>query len=170
MGDRDGNVIGRDEVELFATQERAIGDDREGCSREAPRQRRDQPLDLGPVEKRFPTPKLNGLGRIRDPAIKLGQEMLDIGQLRDGGIRDLEGLTAIAAGVVARQAFELRCDCLSFEHNGRPFSEADILGITDVGEGTKFDDVDTIGRFGVGFRPTLLLSRHQQFEKNLNSV
>ena len=67
-------------------------------------------------------------------------------------------------------AFELRCDCLSFEHNGRPFSEADILGITDVGEGTKFDDVDTIGRFGVGFRPTLLLSRHQQFEKNLNSV
>ena len=48
--------------------------------------------------------------------------------------------------------FELRSDCLSFEHNGRPFSEADILGITDVGEGTKFDDVDTIGRFGVGFK------------------
>lgn len=48
--------------------------------------------------------------------------------------------------------FELRNDCLSFEHNGRPFSEADILGITDVGEGTKFDDVDTIGRFGVGFK------------------
>lgn len=49
-------------------------------------------------------------------------------------------------------AFELRSDCLSFEHNGRPFSEADILGITDVGEGTKFEDVDTIGRFGVGFK------------------
>ncbi|MCC5972365.1 MAG: hypothetical protein JJU15_20725 [Pararhodobacter sp.] len=48
--------------------------------------------------------------------------------------------------------FELRSDRLSFEHNGRPFSEADILGITDVGEGTKFDDVDTIGRFGVGFK------------------
>jgi hypothetical protein len=48
--------------------------------------------------------------------------------------------------------FELRNDCLSFEHNGRPFSEADILGITNVGEGTKLDDVDTIGRFGVGFK------------------
>jgi len=48
--------------------------------------------------------------------------------------------------------FELQRDCLSFEHNGRPFTEADILGITDVGEGTKFDDVDTIGRFGVGFK------------------
>jgi len=48
--------------------------------------------------------------------------------------------------------FDIRSDCLSFEHNGRPFSEADILGITDVGEGTKFDDVDTIGRFGVGFK------------------
>lgn len=48
--------------------------------------------------------------------------------------------------------FELRSDGLSFVHNGRPFSEADILGITDVGEGTKFDDDDTIGRFGVGFK------------------
>lgn len=49
-------------------------------------------------------------------------------------------------------SFALEEDCLSFEHNGRPFAEADILAITDVGEGTKFDDVDTIGRFGVGFK------------------
>ena len=48
--------------------------------------------------------------------------------------------------------FVLTRDSLSFEHNGRPFTEADMLGITDVGEGTKFDDVDTIGRFGVGFK------------------
>ena len=48
--------------------------------------------------------------------------------------------------------FELYSDCLSFEHNGRPFSEADILGITNIGKGAKFDDVDTIGRFGVGFK------------------
>lgn len=41
---------------------------------------------------------------------------------------------------------------LSFEHNGRPFTEPDILGITDVGEGTKFNDVDTVGQFGVGFK------------------
>ena len=48
--------------------------------------------------------------------------------------------------------FILTKDQLSFEHNGRAFSEADILGITDVGKGTKFDDADTIGRFGVGFK------------------
>lgn len=48
--------------------------------------------------------------------------------------------------------FVLTNDGLSFEHNGGPFTERDILGITDVGEGTKFDDVDTIGRFGVGFK------------------
>ena len=49
-------------------------------------------------------------------------------------------------------SFELQSGCLSFEHNGRPFSEEDILSITDVGDGTKFNDVDTIGRFGVGFK------------------
>lgn len=48
--------------------------------------------------------------------------------------------------------FVLTNDGLSFEHNGRPFTELDILGITNVGEGTKSDDVDTIGRFGVGFK------------------
>lgn len=49
-------------------------------------------------------------------------------------------------------SFVLKRDCLTFEHNGRPFTEDDILGITDVGEGTKFDDDESIGRFGVGFK------------------
>lgn len=48
--------------------------------------------------------------------------------------------------------FKLYSDGLSFEHNGRSFSEADILGITNIGKGTKSNDVDTIGRFGVGFK------------------
>ena len=39
--------------------------------------------------------------------------------------------------------FVLTNDCLSFEHNGRAFTKEDILGITDVGKGTKFDDEDT---------------------------
>jgi hypothetical protein len=41
---------------------------------------------------------------------------------------------------------------LIFEHNGRPFSERDIWAITDIGEGTKAEDEDKIGRFGVGFK------------------
>ena len=41
---------------------------------------------------------------------------------------------------------------LVFEHNGRPFDEPDIRGITDIGEGTKAEDDDKIGRFGIGFK------------------
>ncbi len=49
-------------------------------------------------------------------------------------------------------SFDLRSDCLSFEHNGKPFSEDDIVGITDIGDGTKFDDFDKIGKWGIGFK------------------
>ena len=48
--------------------------------------------------------------------------------------------------------FVLYEDALVFEHNGSPFNEADIWGITDFGEGTKASDDDQIGRFGIGFK------------------
>lgn len=48
--------------------------------------------------------------------------------------------------------FILNKDSLVFEHNGRPFTESDVRGITDIGEGTKFEDEDKIGRFGIGFK------------------
>jgi hypothetical protein len=48
--------------------------------------------------------------------------------------------------------FVLGTDSLTFEHNGRPFSEADVWGITNIGKGAKRDQVDQIGRFGVGFK------------------
>ena len=48
--------------------------------------------------------------------------------------------------------FTLSRTSLVFEHNGRPFDRRDIEGITDIGEGTKTDDDDKIGRFGVGFK------------------
>ena len=41
---------------------------------------------------------------------------------------------------------------LTFEHNGRPFEPRDIEAITDIGEGTKANDDDKIGRFGIGFK------------------
>ena len=41
---------------------------------------------------------------------------------------------------------------LVFEHDGRPFSEADIRGITDIGTDTKMADSEMIGRFGIGFK------------------
>jgi len=46
--------------------------------------------------------------------------------------------------------FTLSKSSLTFEHNGRPFDGRDLLGITDIGEGTKAED--RIGRFGVGFK------------------
>lgn len=49
-------------------------------------------------------------------------------------------------------AFILDRDSLVFEHDGRPFSESDIRAITDIGESSKPDDDDKIGRFGVGFK------------------
>ena len=53
-------------------------------------------------------------------------------------------------------AFVLSGEALVFEHDGRPFDEADIRGITDIGEGTKAEDDDKIGRFGIGFKAVFL--------------
>lgn len=52
----------------------------------------------------------------------------------------------------SKVAFKLYRDRLLFEHDGRSFSEDDVWGITNIGKGTKQDDSDTIGRFGVGFK------------------
>ncbi|MBL57218.1 MAG: hypothetical protein CMP61_08525 [Flavobacteriales bacterium] len=49
--------------------------------------------------------------------------------------------------------FVLEEDKLTFIHNGsRLFIEDDIVAITNIGVGTKKDDVNTIGKFGVGFK------------------
>lgn len=49
-------------------------------------------------------------------------------------------------------SFTLSDDKLTFTHNGGTFRPQDIYAITDIGEGTKADDEDKIGRFGVGFK------------------
>lgn len=48
--------------------------------------------------------------------------------------------------------FELSKNKLTFKHNGRPFIEKDIDGITSIGQGTKANDINKIGKFGVGFK------------------
>ena len=53
-------------------------------------------------------------------------------------------------------SFSLSEDRLVFEHNGRPFNEDDVRKITGLGVGTKRDDQDKIGRFGVGFKAVFL--------------
>lgn len=54
--------------------------------------------------------------------------------------------------------FTLSKTGLVFEHNGRPFEPQDIYAITDIGEGTKANDEDKIGRFGVGFKAVFAYS------------
>ena len=49
-------------------------------------------------------------------------------------------------------SFLLSEQSLWFEHDGRPFDEEDIRTITGIGVGTKTDDDDKIGRFGIGFK------------------
>ena len=44
-------------------------------------------------------------------------------------------------------------DKLVFYHNGKPFDEADVRGVSSMLMGTKDrDDAQTIGRFGMGFK------------------
>jgi len=54
--------------------------------------------------------------------------------------------------------FALSPDRLRFEHDGEPFRPQDIYAITDIGEGTKANDDDKIGRFGVGFKAVFAYS------------
>ena len=53
-------------------------------------------------------------------------------------------------------SFRLSSTKLTFEHNGRPFEEDDVRAITGIGFSTKRADVDTIGRFGIGFKAVFL--------------
>jgi hypothetical protein len=54
----------------------------------------------------------------------------------------------------ARHAwFELHKDHLVFIHDGaRHFDEDDVCSITDIGESSKREDTEKIGKFGVGFK------------------
>ena len=56
-------------------------------------------------------------------------------------------------------SFEPFTDKLVFTHNGeRPFEDKDVGAITDIGKGTKSDDDQTIGKFGIGFKAVFTYS------------
>jgi hypothetical protein len=48
--------------------------------------------------------------------------------------------------------FELFEDRLEVNHDGRPFTEADVRGICGVGKSGKSEDLTKIGKFGIGFK------------------
>lgn len=48
--------------------------------------------------------------------------------------------------------FEYHDDRIAFYHDGKPFDEADVIGVSSMLETTKADDAQTIGKFGMGFK------------------
>ena len=49
-------------------------------------------------------------------------------------------------------SFRLTKNELRASHFGRPFNEADVRGICEIGESIKAKDLTAIGRFGIGFK------------------
>ncbi len=54
--------------------------------------------------------------------------------------------------------FELFKDKLDIHHNGRDFNLKDIEGVTGYGISTKKDDLNLIGKFGVGFKSVFAIT------------
>ena len=53
-------------------------------------------------------------------------------------------------------SFTLSRNCLVFEHDGDSFDKDDVRKITGIGVGTKRNDDDKIGRFGIGFKAVFI--------------
>ncbi len=58
--------------------------------------------------------------------------------------------------------FELFDDRLEVRHDGRPFTEADVRGVSGVGQSGKSGDLTTIGQFGIGFKSVYAYTRTPQ--------
>lgn len=53
---------------------------------------------------------------------------------------------------------EIQGNYLVFSHNGQPFTESDIVGLCDVGNGSKERDAKKIGYKGIGFKSVFMTS------------
>jgi HSP90 family molecular chaperone len=63
-------------------------------------------------------------------------------------------------------SFYLEADKITTIHNGtRLFNKRDVEGITSIGEGTKRDDINKIGKFGVGFKAVFSYLQNHQFNR-----
>lgn len=56
-------------------------------------------------------------------------------------------------------SFSLTNDRLEIEHNGKKFDFKDVDGITGIGISTKKDDINSIGKFGVGFKSVFAITQ-----------
>ena len=56
-------------------------------------------------------------------------------------------------------SFDLHNDCLEIRHNGKDFDFNDVDGITGIGISTKKEDINSIGKFGVGFKSVFAITQ-----------
>ncbi len=56
-------------------------------------------------------------------------------------------------------SFYLFSDRLEIKHNGKDFDFDDVEGITGIGKSTKKDDINSIGKFGVGFKSVFAITK-----------
>ena len=66
-------------------------------------------------------------------------------------------------------AFKLYNDRLVITHNGKAFDTKDIDAITGIGISTKKDDVNTIGKFGVGFKSVFAVTQTPQIQSGTHN-
>ena len=64
-------------------------------------------------------------------------------------------------------SFDLTKHNLRVGHFGRPFDEADVRGICDIGESVKADDLTAIGRFGIGFKSVYNITDRPEIHSGL---
>ncbi|MGO9960898.1 MAG: sacsin N-terminal ATP-binding-like domain-containing protein [Solirubrobacteraceae bacterium] len=95
---------------------------------------------------------------------RYGEDVGDYGQLLVDLYADrthfvLELLQNAQDAGATRIRFDLRGDRLEVNHNGRPFTDADVRGICGIKRSTKEDDTEQIGRFGIGFKSVYAFTR-----------
>ncbi|MGH6781345.1 MAG: sacsin N-terminal ATP-binding-like domain-containing protein, partial [Sphingomonadaceae bacterium] len=57
-----------------------------------------------------------------------------------------------------RASFTLEPQAIVFEHDGGDFRREDVVGITGLGNTTKLNETNKIGRFGIGFKSVFVVT------------
>ena len=61
-----------------------------------------------------------------------------------------------------RVSFKLYQERLELWHDGRPFNEKDVRGVCGIAESTKSEDLNKIGKFGIGFKSVYAWGVHSE--------
>jgi len=59
-------------------------------------------------------------------------------------------------------SFYLFNDCLEIHHNGEDFDFKDVESITGIGKSSKKDELNKIGKFGVGFKSVFAITENPE--------